>query len=311
MISIWWRSLTAEWLRISRRWDVWLVAALVIGGAAWLYVSAFRESTGIMGVDNPGSWGSGEGPPPEPWFLDAMLSLRGPYAFPASLLTVLDSAWLLPPLGAYAAAVTIGPDFWWGTMRTIMVTRRSRAAYLAQRLAMISILVAGCMVAILAFAAGAQLALLALAGERFPAGSLQADTFIGMMAARLIAALGYTLIAAVLTLFARSLAGGIVLLAAFVAGELAVGAAATSLGSPLVRELTFSGALTSMVEQLRPPAVELIVDYSVGALVPAAQQPPPPVHLLSIEASAVAVLAWVLVATALAFARMRTMDIVD
>lgn len=311
MISIWWRSLTAEWLRISRRWDVWLVAALVIGGAAWLYVSAFRESTSVMGVGDQGSWGSGEGPPSEPWFIDAMLSLRGPYAFPGSLLTVLNSAWLLPPLGAYVAAVTIGPDFWWGTMRSILLTRRSRAAYLAQRLAMISILVVGCMLAILVFAPIAQLALLALAGERFPAGSLQVDTFIGMMAARLIAALGYALIAAALTLFARSLAGGIVLLAAFVAGELAVGAAATSLGMPLVRELTFSGALSSIVEQLQPPAVELMVDYSVGALVPATHQPPLAIHLLSIEASGVVALAWILLAAGLAFFRMRTMDIVD
>jgi len=310
-MSTWWRPLRAEWLRISRRWDTWLVTALVIGWAAFLYLSAFRAGTMIMGVDNPGSWGPGDAPPAERWFRDAMLSLRGPYSFPGSLVTVLDSAWLLPALGAYAAAATIGPDFWWGTMRSILVTRRSRALYLAQRIAMISILIVGSLLAILALAPVAQLLLRTLVGERFPAGSLQVGTLFGMLAARLIAAFGYALIAAALTLFARSLAGGIVLVAAFVAAELAIGAGAIALGLPLVRELTFSGSLNSIIEQLRPPAAQFVVDYSVGALVPASHQPSPAVHLLSIEASVAVALVWVLVATGLAFARMQTMDVVD
>jgi hypothetical protein len=311
MMPAWWRPLSAEWLRLSRRWDVWLVGALVLGAGGWLYISAFRDGTGIMGSGDQGSWGPGEGPPPEPWFLDAMLGLRQPFAFPGSLLTILDSAWVLVPLGAYIATVTIGPDFWWGTMRSILVTRRSRVAYLAHRLAMIALLVAGVLLAILAFASVAQVAMLAFAGERFPDGSLDVDAFTGMLVTRFAAAFGYALIAAALTLIARSLAGGIVLLAAFVAGELAVGAAATSLGMPLVRELTFSGAISSIVEQLRPVPLELIVDYEIGALVPAAQQPTPPVHLLSVEMSALAVVVWLAVWTGFAFVRMRSMDIAD
>jgi hypothetical protein len=311
MISTLWRPLTAEWLRISRRWDVWLVAGLALASVAWLYFSAFRESTQVMGIGDQGGWGSGEGPPPEPWFIDAMLSLRQPFAFPGSLLTVLDSAWVLLPVGAYVAAVTIGPDFWWGTMRSILLTRRSRAAYLAHRLILISAVIAGVMVAVLAVAVVTQVLLLLLGGERFPAGSLQVDTLAGMLAARFAAALGYTLIAAALTLIARSLAGGIVLMAAFVAAELGIGAIATAVGSPIVRELTFSGALASIVGQLRPRPLDLVVDYELGALVPAAQQPPAPVYLFSVEASALVVLAWLLVAGALALVRMRTMDIAD
>jgi hypothetical protein len=301
----------AEWLRLSRRWDIWLVTGLVFVGATFLYLSAFRASTMIMGVDNPGSWGPGAGPPAEPWFLEAMLSLRAPYAFPGSLVTILDSAWILLPLGAYAAVVTIGPDFWWGTMRSILVTRRSRVAYLTHRLALIAAVVAACLLAVLAVAPVAQFLLLALAGERFPASPMQADALLGMFGARLIGTLGYMMVAAALTLFVRSLAGGVVLIAAFAAAELAIGAAAASLGLPLVRELTMSGALNSIVEQLRPPPVQLIVDYTAGALVPATHQPAPVAHVLSIETSWVVVLVWLVAATILAFARVETMDVVD
>lgn len=306
-----WRPLTAEWLRLSRRWDIWLVAALAVGASAWLHLSAFWASTGVMGVDSPGSWGSGEGPRPEPWFIDAMLSLRQPFAFPGSILTALDSVWILLPLGAYLAVVTIGPDFWWGTMRTILVTRRSRVAYLSLRLSMILIIVAASLLAVLAAAAMTQLALVGFAGERFPSGSLRLDTFVAVLGVRAVAALGYTLMAALVTLLARSLVGGVVLVATVAAGEAAVGALATTLGVPLVRELTFSGALSSILGQLRPPPLDLIVNYEAGALVPATHQLPPPTYLLSVEASTVVVIVWVLVVAVLAFARIRTIDISD
>ncbi|MEZ0285046.1 MAG: hypothetical protein ACAH79_07420 [Thermoleophilia bacterium] len=288
---------------------MWLVAALAVGASAWLYLSEFWASTGVMGVDRPGSWGSGEGPPPETWFLDAMLSLRQPYAFPGSILTALDAVWILVPLGAYLAVVTIGPDFWWGTMRTILVTRRSRVAYLALRLSMILIVVAGSLLAVLAAASISQVALVGLAGERFPSGSLRLDTFGAMLGARAVAALGYALMAALLTLLARSLVGGVVLVATAAAGEIAVGALATSLGAPLVRELTFSGALSSIVGQLRPPPLDLVVDYEAGALIPAAHQLPPSTYGLSLEASSAVVIIWVFVVAALAFTRMRAIDI--
>ena len=311
MRRIWWRPLAAEWLRLSRRWDIWLVAGLVIATGAWIYINAFHDSIRAMGIGEQGGWGSGDGPPPEPWFLDAMLSLRQPYSFPASLLTVLDSAWIVLPLGAYVAAVTIGPDFWWGTMRSILVTRRSRAAYLAQRLTLITLIVAAAVSALLVITLVAQMALTVFAGERFPATALPGDVFLGMLATRLVAAIGYMLIAAALTLFARSLVGGVVLLAAFVGAELAVGAVATSIGAPIVRDLTFVGAMTSIVDHLRPPPLQLVVDYTLGALVPATRQPEPPVHLLSVEASAIVVATWALLAGAVAFLRMQKMDVLD
>lgn len=311
MPTMWWRSLAAEWLRLSRRWDIWLVAGLVLAAGTWMYINAFHDSIRAMGIGEQGGWGSGEGLPPDPWYLDAMLSLRQPFAFPASLLTVLDSAWIVLPLGAYVAAVTIGPDFWWGTMRSILVTRRSRVAYLAQRLSLITIIVAVTLLALLVVTPLAQVVLLAAAGERFPATSLQADVFLGMLATRVFAAVGYMLIAAALTLLARSLVGGIVLLAAFAGAELAVGAVATSIGAPIVRELTFVGAMTSIVDHLRPPPVQLVVDYTLGALVPATHQPAAPVHLLSVEASALVIAGWILLAGTVAFLRMRTMDVLD
>lgn len=305
------RPLRAEWLRLSRRWDVWVVAALVVAVSSWLYLSAFSHSINAMGVGEQGGWGSGEGPPPPDWFVQAMFSLRAPYAFPGSLLTILDSAWVLPALGAYLAVATIGPDFWWGTMRSILVTHRSRAAYVANRLLIMLLLALGALFVILLVAALMQPILVLLAGERFPQGSLSIGTFAEMLTARIAEVLAYTAIAAAFTLVAGSLAGGVVVMVAFVAGDLGVGAVATAFGQPMLRELTMSGAFSSIVEQLRPHPVEMVVDYELGALVPAAHQPTPPVHLISVEASALIVTVWILAAAALAFWRATSMDIAD
>ena len=310
-VTRWTRPLSAEWIRLSRRWDVWVVAALVVAVSSWLYLSAFGHSISAMGVGEQGGWGSPDGPPPPAWFIDAMFSLRAPYAFPGSLLTVLDSVWVLPAIGAYLAIATIGPDFWWGTMRSILVTNRSRAGYVAHRLAMLLLLAMGSLLTILVIASLMQPLLVLLAGERFPEGSLPLATFAEMLAGRMAEVLAYTLIAAALTLIAGSLVGGVVLLGAFVAGDLAVGAIATAIGQPVVRELTISGAFNSIVDQLRPHPVEMVVDYELGALVPAAHQPTPPVHFLSVEASALIVVVWILVAASLAFWRAGSMDVAD
>lgn len=308
-----WRwGLRAEWTRLSRRWDLGLVCALVLAACAAMYFGSFRSAVDRMGVGDPGSWGPVPGTePPEDWWLAAMLSLRGPYAFPGSLLTVLDTSWLLPVVGIYAAVVTVGGDFGWGTLRSILIARRSRATFLAQRFVAIAVVVVACFAALEGASVLMQGALLAFAGERFPVSGLPADTWAAVLGARLTAALAFAAVGMLLTLVARSVFGGIALTAAFAALDLGLQSLLTAGWTGIVRDATLSGAAAAVLDRLRPPAVHMTVDYQVGALVPAAHQPEPAQHSLPPEVAAVVLVAWLVAALAIAMWRLRSMDVTE
>jgi hypothetical protein len=297
---------------VSRRWDIWLLSVLIVGATGAIYLGSFRAATQVMGVGNPGSWGPVEGaPPPEPWFLTAMLSLRAPYAFPASILTILDSAWLLPVIAAYAAVVSVGGDFGWGSLRSILIASPSRSLYLLRRLIAIALVVGLSLVLVLVLAPVVQLVLIGAVGERFPSASTPISTLLGVLAVRLLAALTFGSIAAALTLIARSVFGGVALLAVFVALDAGVSALPSSGALGVLRDLSLSGAVSTILDRLRPPPPALIVDYTVGGLVPSAHQPVPVAHVLSVEVGAAALVAWLVVAIGIGCWRLRTMDIVE
>lgn len=308
-----WRwGLRAEWTRLSRRWDVWLVCLLVLAACAALYFGSFRSAVDVMGVGNPGSWGPVPGaPPPDDWFLAAMLSLRGPYAFPGSLVTVLDASWLLPAIGVYAAVVTVGGDFGWGTLRPILIARRSRAAFLAQRFVAIAAVTVACLAALEFAGVLMQAALWAFAGERFPPSGLSAGTWAAILGARLLASLAFAAVAMLLTLVARSVFGGIALTAVFTAVDLGLQGLPAAGWTGILRDTTLSGSAAAVLDRLRPPAVEKIVDYEAGALVPAAHQPAAAQHSLSPEIAGAVLLAWLVAALAIALWRLRSMDVTE
>jgi hypothetical protein len=308
-----WRwGLRAEWTRLSRRWDIALVCGLVLAACAAIYFGSFRSAVDAMGVGNPGSWGPVPGaPPPDDWFLAAMLSLRAPYAFPASLVTVLDASWLLPAVGVYAAVVTVGGDFGWGTLRPILIARRSRAAFLAQRFVAIAVVTVACLATLEAAAILMQAGLSALAGERFPASALSAATWAAVLGARLAAALAFAAVALLLTVVARSVFGGIALTAVFAAVNLGLQGLPADGWSGVLRDTTLSGSAAAVLDRLRPPPVEMVVDYEAGVLVPAAHQPAAAQHSLPPELAAAVLLAWLFAALAIALWRLRSMDVTE
>ncbi len=308
-----WRwGLLAEWTRLSRRWDIGLVCALVLAACVAMYVGAFRAAVDVMGVGNPGSWGPVPGaPPPDDWFLAAMLSLRGPYAFPANLLTVLDYAWLLPVVGVYTAVVTVGGDFGWGTVRPILIARRSRAAFLAQRSVAIAVVVSVCLAVLVAAGPVIQIAFGAFAGERFPAPGLPLGTFAAVLGVRLVTALAFAAVAVFLAVATRSVSGGFALTAAFTAVNLGLQSLPPGGAAGVLRDLTLSGSAAAVLDRLRPAPLDVVVDYDVGALVPAAHQPLAPQHSLPPELAAAALLAWLVAAVAAAAWRLSSMDITE
>lgn len=69
-------------------------------------------------------------------------TLQARYAFPGSLMTVLESSSWVSLSGLYLAATLTGSDYRWGTIRTILLAANSRRLYLVARLATIAGLVA-------------------------------------------------------------------------------------------------------------------------------------------------------------------------
>lgn len=311
-MSAWLSSLQAEALRISRRWDVWLLGAVALLAAVAMYLGAFQQDTAVMGIGNPGSWGPApEGDPPDQWFLDAMLSLRAPYAFPMSLVTVLDGSWVFTILGAYVAVVTFGADFGWGTIRTILLARRSRTRYLAARLATIALALSAVFALLVAVAPVSQALLSTFAGERFPADPRLPQSLPAVLATRLLSAFSWAALAAALTLVARSIVGGLALLTtvALVDAGLRLLPSDGALG--IVRDASISGSVAAVIDRLRPAPVAMTIDYTVGGLVPNAQQLPPPAHAVPAEVGAIVLVAWLALGILVAWWRVRNMDVVD
>ena len=143
----------ADWLRIRRRWDVWII---VLGIPALGLLGYF---SGAMSAGNNQIQTVGDVPP------EFQLQLAGqnaalhafaalPYQFPRSIATMVEGTamWLL--LGAaYLAASLLGNEFSWGTIRNVALIQPGRLRYLAVRLASLVALVLVAFVAVSALGA--------------------------------------------------------------------------------------------------------------------------------------------------------------
>lgn len=306
------RAVGADWRRLRRRWDVWLLSGLCIAAVAVLYFGQYLAAIEQMGIGAAGSWGpvptGGEPPPRE--FLSAMLALRGPFAFPQSLLTSLQFAWLVGPVAAYAAIATIGADFGWGTVRTNILATGSRSAFLLARLLLVSMLVVALLGAIALVAVVEQL-VLALTGERFPTVELSVATLIGVVAIDLLAAVGWAVLGTVCTVIARSLTGGFVLTLGFLAIDSAASTASWPVPVGPLRELTFLGSVGSTLDQIVPRASLTVFDYDLQQLVVAPHQPELITHFVAAPILAMVALAWVLAGLTIAVRRFGRMDVLE
>jgi hypothetical protein len=142
----------ADWLRIRRRWDVWII---VLGIPALGLIGYFTGA--ISAANSPGhaagDWGE----------LPAQFDAQGaaqhafaalPYQFPRSIATMVEGTtmWLL--IGAaYLAASLLGNEFTWGTIRNVALFQPGRLRYLGARLLWLVALVLVAFVAVTALGA--------------------------------------------------------------------------------------------------------------------------------------------------------------
>jgi hypothetical protein len=143
----------ADWFRIRRRWDVWIIVLGIPALALFAYVSG-ALSSGNMQVQI-----SGDVPPEFQAQMAAQdAAMRAfnalPYQFPRSIVTVLEGAttWLV--IGAaFLTASLIGHEFGWGTIRNVVLFQPDRSRYLAVRLLWIVGLVVAIFLALVALGA--------------------------------------------------------------------------------------------------------------------------------------------------------------
>ena len=138
----------ADWFRIRRRWDVWLIVLGVPVLAALAYLNGALSAGGMQFQTSVG----GDVPPD----FQAQMAAQNaafqyiaalPYQFPRSIVTLLSGAtfWLAFGSGFLAASL-LGNEFAWGTIRNVVLFRPDRSRYLTVR----SMWIAGLVVASLA-----------------------------------------------------------------------------------------------------------------------------------------------------------------
>lgn len=118
--------LRADVIRLRGRWDVWLIAAAVLGLAALGFVQGYSD------VPRHYGWDPSRPIPPE--IVAAMDAERATYAFPDSLLRLIGGApWLLAAV-FFLTSLTLGLEFGWGTIRTVLLASPDRRRFLVSRL---------------------------------------------------------------------------------------------------------------------------------------------------------------------------------
>jgi ABC-type transport system involved in multi-copper enzyme maturation permease subunit len=127
--------LRAEWLRLRKRRDIWLVALALVALSIPAYFS------GVSNVLNNAGQFPADMPPD---VIDQIKEqarqelLR--YAFPLSIGTVLQNGQILIlALVAYLAAAVTGAEFAYGTIRTSLVAHADRRGFLMVRLAAMAV----------------------------------------------------------------------------------------------------------------------------------------------------------------------------
>jgi hypothetical protein len=130
--------LRADWLRIRRRWDVWIIVLGIPALALLAYVA------GAISAGNVNVQTFGDVPPEYQQQIAAEAAAEEaaqraffalPYQFPRSIATMVEGATMWLVLGAaYLASSLLGSEFSWGTIRNVALFRSDRLRYLGARL---------------------------------------------------------------------------------------------------------------------------------------------------------------------------------
>ena len=126
--------LRAEWLRVRRRWDVWIIVVGIPALALLAYATSAHSGSNFS-VQAVGDV------PPELQQQMAAETAAGlalnalPFQFPRSIVTMVQGSMLWLVLGsAFLSASLLGNEFTWGTIRNVVLIRPDRLRYLGTRL---------------------------------------------------------------------------------------------------------------------------------------------------------------------------------
>ncbi len=226
----------ADWLRIRRRWEVWVIVVGVVLLALIGYLNGAADA-GRARIPFD------QAPPDlvdQMRLENAVQSAQAAwnYQFPQSIVTAaMGGGWLIFG-AAFLSATLIGAEFSWGTVRNVVLMRPGRVAYIAVRMGYVIALVLVafvliCLVGVVLPVVGpvrpADDALLRQAiasGTVDPTAILPSMSLAGAIALAstfLVAALAGTGLAGALAIAFRSGAGAILGAGAYALGELFVG----------------------------------------------------------------------------------------
>jgi ABC-type transport system involved in multi-copper enzyme maturation permease subunit len=196
----------ADWLRLRRRKDLWFVLLALAGLATIGYWGS------LTSIDSHFAFDPSRPVPPE--VLAEMAIERARFAFPQSLLTVLESGQIFVlALIAFATAGTLAAEFVYGTVRTSLVASSNRRGFLGVRLGAMAVLALLLLAVVLAI--GALMPVIGVAvGIDLPGGHpIEAAGFAGLVGSLFLFALVIIGLASLLTVVFRN--SGIALILSF------------------------------------------------------------------------------------------------
>jgi ABC-type transport system involved in multi-copper enzyme maturation permease subunit len=233
---------------------------------------------------------------------------RAGYAFPYSLVTVLGSGTFLFFALILITATTVGDEFGWGTIRTVLIASSDRRRLLAVRLAALGAIAAAMLVVLLLLGVILPV-LLASTGAQLPGTpGFDAGALLVLLLGELVIAMAVIAFAALATLLVRS--GGLTLVSMLV--YVVVEAAILTL---LLRFETFQdrGAGAWALDAFPVRGITALTDAASRAASGLAQFPGEPVvrDLGAAGLPLFALVAWGALFAAVAFRRFSRMDIVE
>lgn len=326
--------LRADWLRLRRRRDLWIIAiaVCVLGGLAFL--AGYRSDVADPEFPDAAQirqealdFGFFEGTPAEieaqinqmvqdqlaqydaqrtEWEAHQLLSLQK-YAFPQSLFTILGSA-ILPTLAlVLIASLAVGDEFRFGTIRTSLLAAGDRRRFLAARFVSLLAITVGLFIVLLLLGTILGL-LLGVIGADLGAGgpAIDAPSAAALVGAHILATMVLIALATALTVLLRS--GALPLLLILIAALIELFVANLPVFAPT--ELLSGVPQSFLIRSIQTLVGNLGLDTHAIALSDGGQLPPQAIALPMFAVAAV-IAAWGLLFVIVADRRLRTMDVVE
>ncbi|MFI5225360.1 MAG: hypothetical protein ACHQ3P_01655 [Candidatus Limnocylindrales bacterium] len=286
--------LTADAYRLRRRPEIWLIAIAIPLFGALGFINAYYSVPQHYFFDGPTA-------PPD--IVAAIAAEQGTFAFPLSVLRMLDDTIWVAIATFFFVCTSIGAEFPWGTIRTALLARSDRAAFLVSRLAWFAAIGAG-MVAVLVLVGAIMPTILRALGES-PTAPISVETvdLVAVVASRLVL-VGFTIsLGAFLTLITRNAALAFLIALVVVLADLIVA------GNDALHH---SDALAAVARSM--PVTSLIALLDQTSTMAQGGEPPPadPNYIVAtfpLWLSFAVPLAWTLLAGGAAIAIIRRADI--